>query len=212
MSRTTGDRAMAQISEHPKDGQVVGSKEILDSPNVLDPPPRINAPIVTPSVYVDSRGEIHNFEIFGRRLNLLATKGGVMRSGDLHRDCQHDFVFSGRVQVSILEPNGTTVNQVYSKNQYIRIPPYTPHVFYFLEDTVLAEWWDGPFRAWFYKPYRKIVDGTIAVKAKPGRFYHYILSESKSPVEGQSDLFRNLLLGVGIALGFTCGFALGRRR
>ena len=62
-----------------------------------------------------------------------------MRSGDIHKDNQHDFVFSGLVEVLTLRNDGTTEKKIYQENQYICIPPYTPHVFHFTRDTVLAQ-------------------------------------------------------------------------
>ncbi len=29
-----------------------------------------------------------------------------------------------------------------------------PHLFEFLEDNYMVEWWDCDFRAWYYQPYR----------------------------------------------------------
>ena len=113
-----------------------------------------------PSIYKDGRGEIHN-NLVGdyKRINLLYTKKGVMRSGDIHRNTQHDFVFSGQVEVWFLEKDGSTVKRIYGPNQYVRVPPLVPHIFHFLEETVIAEWWEPePFRAWFYTPCRHLVE------------------------------------------------------
>ena len=37
------------------------------------------------------------------------------------------------------------------------------HIFEFLEDTALLEWWDCPYQAWFYKPYRDRVAATLQI-------------------------------------------------
>jgi hypothetical protein len=193
-----------------------GTKNCLHLNEVQEAPSRVNAPVATPSVYVDERGEIHNFQIGERRLNLLHTKSGVMRSGDLHKDYQHDFVFSGAVEVWCLEKDGSTQKRVYRENQYIRIPPFVPHVFHFLEDTVLAEWWDGPFHAWFYKPYRKIVEASFTGSQR-GQFRHYKVSEPVNahtkdfivpfglPVAGASTTF------LALVTAFAVGYLVGRR-
>lgn len=197
----------------------VGTEEILQSDHVHEAPSRVNSPIPTPSVYIDGRGEIHNFQIGGRRLNLLHTKAGVMRSGDLHRDCQHDFVFSGAVEVWCLKKDGSTQKTIYREHQYIRIPPFVPHVFHFLEDTVLAEWWDGPFHAWFYEPYRQVVEQSF-MGTREGQFRHYEIADrttannnnnrdivaSRLPIAGVP------LVGVALLTAFAMGFLAGRRR
>jgi hypothetical protein len=40
------------------------------------------------------------------------------------------------------------------RNARVTTPPGVAHLFEFLEDTDLLEWWDCPYQAWFYKPYR----------------------------------------------------------
>lgn len=167
---------------YPKDGNLVGKAQILtESSNVYEAPTHINAPVPVPSIYKDNRGEIHNLYVGNKRLNLLYTKVGVMRSGDIHAHIQHDFIFQGKIQVWILTKDGTTQKHIYNKGQYITIPSFTPHIFEFLEDSIIAEWWDYPFKAWFYKPYRTIVQNSFSSSAgsttKPGQFHHYIIED-----------------------------------
>ena len=38
------------------------------------------------------------------------------------------------------------------------IPRHVPHIFRFVNDTVMAEWWAGSFEARYYRPYRTLVD------------------------------------------------------
>lgn len=197
--------------------EYVGRKEILESTHVKEAPTRVNSPVPFPSVYVDERGEIHNFLIGGRRLNLLHTKSGVMRSGDLHRDCQHDFVFSGAVEVWCLDKDGSTQKRIYRENQYIRIPPFVPHVFHFLEDTVLAEWWDGPFHAWFYTPYRKIVEKSFTGSQGGGQFRHYNVADrvntyNRNIVPFKLPISDASLVFLAVLSGFAMGYLVGRRR
>ena len=114
------------------DGSLVRTLALLtDSPNVIQPS-KVNIPVPTPSIYVDGRGEIHNIQAGNKRINILFTKAGVMRSGDIHKNIQHDFVFEGRVEVWFLEKNGSTTKLIYGAYEYIRVPPLTPHVFHFL--------------------------------------------------------------------------------
>jgi hypothetical protein len=213
MFKNESSEVKDQIPMHVQDGAMVGRSDILSSPNVTEAPPRINRPVPVPSVYKDERGEIHNFRIGDRRLNLLYTKAGVMRSGDLHKDSQHDFVFSGEVEVLLLEPDGSTSKTVYKDNEYIRVPPYTPHIFRFVQDTVVAEWWDGHFHSFFYEPYRAIVEKTITEKKEPGHFAHYSISLRKQHGLAESLRFINLPgWWAGIVAGMAIGYMLGKRR
>ena len=198
-----------------EDGQNVGKRQILSSPNVAEAPPRVNEPVPVPSVYHDERGSIHNFKVGGRRLNVLHTKSGVMRSGDLHRVVQNDFVFSGEVEVWCLNQDGRSTMQVYKDNQYLAIPAYTPHVFHYKKDTVMAEWWDGPFHSWFYEPYRKIVEKSFR-STKPSRFDYYMVSSRMQG--GQTESFLEVLskqqvwwLGLAVGLGMGCLLRSTRR-
>jgi hypothetical protein len=67
-------------------GSLVGTPNILSHARVSDAPPNVNQPIPVPSMYQDERDEIQNLKIGAQRLNILYTKPGVMRSGDLHVD------------------------------------------------------------------------------------------------------------------------------
>jgi hypothetical protein len=199
----------------------VGTAYFVNSTHVEPAPPRINKPVPVPSVYQDARGEIHNFCLGNRRINLLYTRQGVKRSGDLHPTTQHDFVFCGLVQVWTLQKDGTTRKTVYAANQYIAIPPYVPHVFEFLEDSVVAEWWDdNQFYAWFYRPYRAIVDASFQTSDK-GRFSHYILSSStpaqSSEASARDDqyamqVYNTMIMCTGVVVGLIVGYSLGSRR
>jgi len=187
----------------------VGTPYVLNSQDVSEAPERVNRPVPVPSIYQDERGEIHNLNIGNKRINLLYSKRGIMRSGDLHKDMQHDFIFKGKVKVWTLERDGSTRKQVFGPNDYVNVPPYIPHIFEFLEDTVMAEWWEGGFfHAWFYHPYRKLVEQSFQPTQR-GRFANYIIQD-----DSQSLTLNVLSKGwlPGIVVGFTFGFLLGRRR
>ena len=34
-------------------------------------------------------------------------------------------------------------------------------MFEFLEDNVLIEWWGDEFKAWYYQPYRSVIDRAL---------------------------------------------------
>ncbi len=107
--------------------------------------------------YNDKRGTIQHLNIEGQKLNIVFTKKGNLRGGDLHKNTQFNFIFSGKVEVTTRE-GINDIKTIYQTNDLIRVEPNIPHVFNFLEDTLLAEWWDGPFDAWYFKPYRSIVE------------------------------------------------------
>jgi hypothetical protein len=187
----------------------VGNERILKSPDVEAAPSNVNRPIPVPSVYIDERGEIHNFRIHDKRINLIYSRKGVMRSGDIHKNSQHDFVFSGKVEVKTLSSDGSTTSQLYGPYTYIHIPPYVPHIFNFVDDTIMAEWWEPePFYSWYYLPYRKTVQDSFIAKT-PGIFQHLVA------VKESNELRSMKLVGAGVgllALGVAVGFALGRPR
>lgn len=54
--------------------------------------------------------------------------------------------------------NGEDVVRTFGSTDRIALPPNIPHLFEFLTDTVMAEWWANPFEARYYKPYRERVD------------------------------------------------------
>jgi hypothetical protein len=134
-----------------------------------------------------------------------------MRSGDIHENTQHDFVFSGSVEVWTLRSDGSTERTIYKSFDYIRIEPFTPHIFHFLADTILAEWWEPQgFYAWFYNPYRKLVQESFQPKC-PGRF-RLLKSEDDSQKSGSAGSVAMVFSGltIGLALGYLMGSS--RRR
>ena len=182
----------------------VGLPIILENPAVNPAPNSVNRRIPVPSVYRDGRGEIHNLAVNEERYNLLHTKKGMMRSGDIHDSTQHDFVLSGKVRVWQLQADGSTETQEVGANAYVNIPPYTPHIFEFLEDTSMMEWWDGPFYAWFYEPYRRQVEASFQ-RTQPGKL---------ELLRGETSQNGNMMsyLWTGLALGLTLGWFIGRER
>ncbi len=43
-----------------------------------------------------------------------------------------------------------------------------PHLFEFLEDNYMIEWWDCDFRAWYYSPYRDRISRAFAASQARG--------------------------------------------
>ena len=118
----------------------------------------------------DGRGWIHKFRVSsadeepgvaagqGTTVNAYFTRKGHKRSGDLHEVAQFDVLLTGRARLTVLDPE-TGKEEVIElePNILVEIPAYRPHVFEFLEDSSMLEWWDGPFRAFYYKPYRDAI-------------------------------------------------------
>ena len=217
---------------YPEDGRLVGTDAIFtSSSNVIphhcsdvDSNPHKRMGIPTPSIYSDNRGEIHNIKVNNdKRINILYTKRGYLRSGDLHPNTQCDFVFSGKLRVWTLEDDGSTKITNYGAHDFITIPRAVPHVFEFVEDTVLAEWWEPPgFQAWFYKPYRDIVnkkmeelenDADAAARSRSsgssGRKKKEKGLEILVPAGNKNWNTAKVVLGVTVVGYF--GFVLGRR-
>ena len=87
--------------------------------------------------FSDARGNIYKFKIAeGTLLNLYFTKKGVRRSGDLHDSVQYDIVLRGRVRLRQIDPSGKEIISYHDANEYIIIPPRTPHMFEMLEASV----------------------------------------------------------------------------
>ncbi|KAJ1628501.1 hypothetical protein T492DRAFT_1017840 [Pavlovales sp. CCMP2436] len=120
-------------------------------------PPAGHAEIAVPSVLRDARGEIHNQQIGAARFNVLVSRAGTLRSGDVHSSMQLDLIFTGKVRLTTREA-GRDVVRDFGDGDLIKIPPNIPHLFEFIEETVMVEWWQGPFAAKYYEPYRKRVD------------------------------------------------------
>lgn len=135
-----------------KDGD--NSAKIYANPDVYKP--MQNGGLEAPT-YTDIRGTINRIDIEGKKINILFTRKGFMRSGDLHKNIQFDFVFSGKLELWLRKGN-RDIKKIYKANDFIAIPPNVPHLFNFLEDTLMAEWWSGPFEAWYFKPYRSVID------------------------------------------------------
>ena len=132
-----------------------GDVRIYSNPLVFKPETKSGA--LESPVYEDIRGRIERIDFKGTKFNIIETKKGFMRSGDLHKNTQFDSILSGKIELWVLTED-ITEKTIICPNQYVVLRPHMPNLFNFLEDTVMIEWWDGPFEAWFYKPYRDIID------------------------------------------------------
>ena len=110
--------------------------------------------------FKDARGEIRRFKINGTKFNLIYTKAGMLRSGDYHNSKQYDLILKGKFRITMLKKGKNVVMQK-GANSLVEIPAKTPHLFEALKDSVMIEWWGGPFEAKYYAPYRKFVEASI---------------------------------------------------
>jgi len=101
----------------------------------------------------DSRGLIARLELEGVKFNVLFSKAGALRGGDIHPCAQHDFVIRGEVKLELADLGKYKIRAV-TAGQHVTIPAGRAHLLTFLQDTVMLEWWDGPFVAEYYEPYR----------------------------------------------------------
>jgi len=131
-----------------------------------------------PTVFKDCRGEIRKIKFHGAEFNLVFTKAGALRSGDVHPSMQHDLLLSGQIEIvrhvhyvdvygGAKGPKTGDETAVLSRgSSLMNICAGTPHLFRSVTDSVVLEWWDGPFKAKYYRPYRKLVEKWIKEHSK----------------------------------------------
>jgi len=154
------DRAVGSGASDSRSGAA-----IYDSPEVvLAPPAMLHR---SGEKFADARGEyvqlVFNEEAkenVAPYVNVIFTRAGHLRSGDVHRCTQLNSVVFGAVELTTRSHDGNDKTQHYGQGEAIRIPPHTPHLYRFIQDTVLTEAWTQPdgspcsFEAWLYKPFR----------------------------------------------------------
>jgi hypothetical protein len=132
------------------------------------------------------------------------------------RSLQH-FVVSGKVEVWMLTDSGTE-KVIHEKYSYFTVPAYTPHLLFFLADTVLLEYWpeDHAFRCWYYHPYRHVMDVQNSIVCTSTGHLLRLVPQDHSVIAEDVEL-KNLIskmmwLTAGVAMGVTAGLFLGRSR
>lgn len=103
-------------------------------------------------------------------MNVMYTRKGFYRSGDLHECEQVNALVSGSATLTTLELGIQKKTKLKAGDTH-RIQAGVPHLFYFEADSVMNEYWvhasNGSlckFRAWYYKPFRRFVDGSLTDK------------------------------------------------
>ncbi len=115
--------------------------------------------------FKDIRGEIKKFGYKGTSFNLIFTKKGGYRSGDVHKSAQYDMILKGGFEITMRKKNRNVKIRA-GKNQLVVIPKNTPHLFRAMKDSVMIEWWNGKFEMKYYWPYRKIVEDSISERSE----------------------------------------------
>ena len=97
-------------------------------------------------------------------VNIVRTFPGQLRSGDVHKCHQVNVLAFGRARVTTVEKDGRERTRVVTGGDRVVIPAHTPHLYEFLEDTVMTESWVHArdrtrcaFEAWFHAPLRERV-------------------------------------------------------
>lgn len=107
-------------------------------------------------VHSDVRGDSYRFDIDGIKFNIVFTKAGFFRGGDIHPTTQYFRLLKGEAEVT-MRKEGKDIVKKAIPNEILVIPPNTPHLFKSLTDSWIVEWVDGEFKAEYYEPYRKRV-------------------------------------------------------
>ena len=126
-----------------------------------------DSPLGNVAAFTDRRGHIFKVHVGGgQSINVMTSRPGSLRSGDLHNCTQHDLLIHGKVRLLLkdLQTGIETTLSFRGDRDVISIPARTPHLFQFLEDSLAIEWWDCPFQAWFYRPFRDTLDSSLKSK------------------------------------------------
>jgi len=126
------------------------------------------------SRFEDERGSYEQ-RCFGSGMcvNVLFTRKGFLRSGDLHRDRQVNHIVAGAVKLT-QRIGKTDVTSSHRAAETVVLPAFTPHLYEFLEDTLMTEHWideggkPAPFKAWLFKPYRDLISNDSLARRPPG--------------------------------------------
>ena len=103
-------------------------------------------------------------------VNVVFTRAGYKRSGDLHACEQLNGVLFGRAELTQVYRGGRSRTIILRGGDQVRIPAFVPHLYDFVEDTLMTETWrnaDGspcPFKAWLYEPLRRLIPPASANK------------------------------------------------
>jgi len=111
------------------------------------------------STYRDASGTIKRMNVDGALVCVLFTRKGSLRGGEMYKTAETNAVLSGSVEVTTLSfdssPQGEESVVVYGPSTVFVIPPNTPHLLRFFEDTTITQRWEGSsdVEVYYYTPY-----------------------------------------------------------
>mmetsp|Transcript_12123 Transcript_12123/g.35149 ORF Transcript_12123/g.35149 Transcript_12123/m.35149 type:complete len:189 (+) Transcript_12123:528-1094(+) len=162
----------------------------------------------------DDRGSIHRLKVGDRRINLLHSNEGVMRSGYLHNMEKSMFVVSGEVELWLLKDDDTE-KLTLKEFDSVRIPPYVPHVLHFpAGKAVTAEWWQPKqngedLQCWFYHPYRRIVDVQNSMVSRSTGRHSLLVPQDMQKLHDQQSEKGRIHPFYGSVVSWTFGLVTG---
>lgn len=146
-----------------------GDVSLYSSP-LLSPAPPAQA---SDFRFTDARGWYQRVTVSNETdspyVNLVWTKAGFLRSGDVHKCEQLNHIVFGAVKLTTVS-RGREKSRLFGGGHIVKIPPHTPHLYTYLQDTLMTETWRRPdgspcrFEAWFYKPLRNRIPSNSTEK------------------------------------------------
>jgi quercetin dioxygenase-like cupin family protein len=97
----------------------------------------------------DPRGSIVVLHVDGHEFLLMYSKAGALRGGHSHTHRQFDLMLTGKIRRTLRSPEGAMVDdaQPTRAGEFVVTEPHVPHLFKFLEDSLILEWLEGPHDA-----------------------------------------------------------------
>lgn len=108
----------------------------------------------------DKRGSAYRVKVENFGFNVIYTKRGGLRGADIHPNTQYDLILKGEFEIW-LKKGKSILKFKKRENELIVIPPGTPHLFKCLKESLIIEWWSGPFNQEFYPPFRKYIEDNL---------------------------------------------------
>lgn len=154
----------------------VGDARIYYKPN--ESMPGLPQPPTKPGEgfkFEDARGSYERVEYpGGEYVNLVYTRAGHKRSGDIHKCAQVNTVVVGEALLTQVMKDGGETQTKLRGGDHVVIPPHVPHLYEFTRDTLMTESWTHrepdadraqcEFEAWFHKKLRARIDAQSTVR------------------------------------------------
>ena len=125
--------------------------------------------------FEDARGSYERLEYpGGEYVNLVYTRAGHKRSGDIHKCAQVNTLIVGEAFVTQVSKDGKERRTKLRGGDHVVIPPDVPHLYEFTKDTLMTESWTHrepakergqcEFESWFYDDLRRRIDAATTVR------------------------------------------------